>query len=78
MAWTLDIDRSLMLNCRFTSATISPAALPTDFMVRAANQYGIMQPMIRKASVTLRCEMVDSEAQRNTKHNADQTRCPSA
>eukprot|EP00437_Effrenium_voratum_P034097 CAMPEP_0181481650 /NCGR_PEP_ID=MMETSP1110-20121109/44424_1 /TAXON_ID=174948 /ORGANISM="Symbiodinium sp., Strain CCMP421" /LENGTH=52 /DNA_ID=CAMNT_0023607155 /DNA_START=107 /DNA_END=265 /DNA_ORIENTATION=+ len=29
---------SLTLNCLFTSATISPAALPTDFMVRAANQ----------------------------------------
>ena len=30
--------RSFWLNWRFTSATISPAALPTDFMVRAANQ----------------------------------------
>ena len=26
------------------------SAFPTDFIVRAANQYGIMQPMMRKAS----------------------------
>mmetsp|Transcript_40021 Transcript_40021/g.73920 ORF Transcript_40021/g.73920 Transcript_40021/m.73920 type:complete len:324 (+) Transcript_40021:319-1290(+) len=36
-------------NWRATSLTISMAAVPTDFMVMAVNQYGSMAPMTREA-----------------------------
>jgi len=40
------------LICDVTSTTIAPAASPTDFMVMAENQYGIMAPIRRKAKVS--------------------------
>lgn len=42
---------ALRENCRFTFWTIWPAALPSDFMVRPANQYGTMAPTSREAKV---------------------------
>ena len=42
----------MVSNCLFTSFTISMAAIPTDFMVIAENQYGSILPMSKNAKTT--------------------------
>mmetsp|Transcript_4484 Transcript_4484/g.8293 ORF Transcript_4484/g.8293 Transcript_4484/m.8293 type:complete len:327 (+) Transcript_4484:1066-2046(+) len=48
----------MVSNWCLTSFTMAIAAVPTDFMHRAVNQYGSMAPMKRKANVTGRSTLM--------------------